>query len=69
MAWSASTPTAAWTGASTPAAVSLEAIAGVQPDGKVVIGGDFTQVDGYARNHVARLNPDGSLDTSFNPVP
>jgi uncharacterized delta-60 repeat protein len=38
----------------------------VQNDGKVVIGGDFTQVDGVVRNHVARLNTDGSLDTTFD---
>jgi uncharacterized delta-60 repeat protein len=36
-------------------------------DGKVLIGGDFTDVDGYARGRVARLNADGSVDTSFNP--
>jgi hypothetical protein len=39
----------------------------VQPDGRVVIGGDFTHVDGVTRNYLARLNADGSLDTSFNP--
>ncbi len=39
----------------------------VQPDGRVVIGGDFTHVDGVARNYLARLNADGSLDASFNP--
>jgi uncharacterized delta-60 repeat protein len=39
----------------------------VQPDGKVVIGGDFTHVDGVVRNYLARLNGDGSLDTSFDP--
>jgi len=38
----------------------------VQPDSKVLIGGEFTQVDGTARSHVARLNADGSLDTSFD---
>lgn len=39
----------------------------VQPDGKVVIGGDFTWVWRASRNRIARLNSDGSLDTSFNP--
>jgi uncharacterized delta-60 repeat protein len=39
----------------------------VQKDGKVVIGGSFTLYDGTARNHIARLNTDGSLDTSFDP--
>src|SRR5690606_1606001 len=40
----------------------------VQSDGKIIIGGDFTTYSGKARNRVARLNMDGSLDTSFNPV-
>jgi beta-propeller uncharacterized protein DUF5122 len=44
----------------------------VQPDGKIVIGGAFTALspNGGAsafRNHIARLNPDGSLDPLFNP--
>ncbi|MCO5273257.1 MAG: delta-60 repeat domain-containing protein, partial [Cyclobacteriaceae bacterium] len=39
----------------------------VQPDGKIVIGGDFTSYNGTARNRVARLNPDGTLDMSFDP--
>jgi uncharacterized delta-60 repeat protein len=39
----------------------------VQSDGKIVIGGYFTSVGGTTRNRVARLNSDGSLDTSFNP--
>jgi uncharacterized delta-60 repeat protein len=41
----------------------------VQPDGKLVIGGDFESVNGVARPNLARLNPDGGLDTSFNPPP
>jgi uncharacterized delta-60 repeat protein len=45
---------------------SVEDLA-LQPDGKVLVGGYFTQVDGVVRNHVARLNTDGSLDTSFDP--
>ena len=39
----------------------------VQPDGKILIGGSFTSVNGTNRNHIARLNADGSLDSSFNP--
>ena len=39
----------------------------VQPDGKVIVGGDFTTINGTARNRIARLNYDGSLDTTFNP--
>lgn len=36
-------------------------------NGEIVIGGDFTQYNGVARNRIARLNANGSLDTSFNP--
>ena len=44
----------------------------VQPDGKILIAGNFTTLspNGGAtvtRNHIARLNPDGTLDTAFNP--
>ncbi len=41
----------------------------VQPDGKTVISGDFFSVLGEARNYIARINTDGTLDTSFNPNP
>lgn len=37
----------------------------MQPDGKVLIGGAFTVVNGVTRRRIARLNTDGSLDTSF----
>jgi uncharacterized delta-60 repeat protein len=39
----------------------------VQPDGKILIGGIFTSYNGTARNQIARLNSDGSLDTGFDP--
>jgi uncharacterized delta-60 repeat protein len=39
----------------------------VQGDGKIVIGGSFTTVNGVARKNLARLNADSSLDTSFDP--
>lgn len=39
----------------------------VQSDGKIVIGGVFTAYGATSRNRIARLNADGSLDTSFNP--
>jgi len=39
----------------------------VQPDGKILIGGEFTTYNGIARDGIARLNSDGSLDTSFDP--
>lgn len=39
----------------------------IQSDGKIIIGGDFTSYNGTGRNRIARLNTDGSLDTSFDP--
>jgi uncharacterized delta-60 repeat protein len=39
----------------------------LQPDGKVIIGGNFSSINGTARSCIARLNSDGSLDTTFNP--
>lgn len=35
-------------------------------DGKIYIGGDFTTYRGTAVNALARLNKDGTLDTTFN---
>ena len=40
----------------------------VQPDGKILIAGDFNQYDGTVRVRVARLNTTGTLDPTFNPV-
>jgi len=37
-----------------------------QSDGKLIVGGDFTSYSGASRNHIARLNTDGSLDTTFS---
>ena len=39
----------------------------LQPDGKMLIGGAFTTINGTSRNRIARLNADCSLDISFNP--
>jgi len=44
----------------------VESIA-VQADGKILVGGFFSTFNGAFRNRIARLNPDGSLDASFNP--
>ncbi len=42
----------------------------VQPDGKILIAGDFTPVSGQTdRRYLARLNADGTFDTPFNPLP
>ncbi len=45
---------------------SVRSIA-IQPDGKIVVGGDFSLVNGISRNNIARLNSDGSLDLTFDP--
>ncbi|PYK31321.1 MAG: hypothetical protein DME57_04150 [Verrucomicrobia bacterium] len=39
----------------------------LQSDGKILIGGAFTAVGGVPRNRIARLNTDGTLDTTFDP--
>jgi uncharacterized delta-60 repeat protein len=39
----------------------------LQPDGKLLIGGSFSQVHGVKRLDIARLNADGTLDLSFDP--
>jgi uncharacterized delta-60 repeat protein len=37
----------------------------LQNDGKILIGGIFSMVNGVARSGIARLNSDGTLDTGF----
>jgi uncharacterized delta-60 repeat protein len=39
----------------------------LQPDGKILIGGLFTNFNGVVSRRIARLNPDGTLDTAFTP--
>ncbi|RZJ94460.1 MAG: T9SS type A sorting domain-containing protein [Hymenobacter sp.] len=39
----------------------------VQPDGRLLVFGYFTAYGGVARNSIARLNANGTLDTSFTP--
>ncbi len=50
----------------TAASGDIRAVA-LQPDGKIIIGGSFTSFNGTSRSRIARLNPDGSLDSSFDP--
>ena len=38
----------------------------LQTDGKIIIAGNFTQINGEFRRAIARLNPNGSIDTTFN---
>ncbi|MDC2862353.1 MULTISPECIES: hypothetical protein [unclassified Delftia] len=39
----------------------------LQPDGKVLLSGDFNIVSGKSRNNIARLHTDGTLDNTFDP--
>ncbi|MCX8156409.1 MAG: hypothetical protein N3J91_08190 [Verrucomicrobiae bacterium] len=40
----------------------------VQRDGKLIVGGDFTSVNGLPRNRIARLHVNGAVDTTFDPL-
>lgn len=42
--------------------------AALQPDGRVILMGTFTEIGGMTQSHIARLHEDGSPDTSFAPV-
>ncbi|HEY0550184.1 MAG TPA: hypothetical protein VGF13_11335, partial [Verrucomicrobiae bacterium] len=39
----------------------------IQPDGKILIAGEFRAYNGVPRHQIARLNPNGTLDLSFEP--
>ena len=38
----------------------------LQPDGKIIIGGSFTTYSGSSAIRIARINTNGTLDTTFN---
>lgn len=38
----------------------------IQSDGKILVGGGFTTYKGLTANGIIRLNPNGSIDSSFN---
>ena len=38
----------------------------MQPDSRTLVYGDFTQMNGVVRNNIARLDPDGALDPTFD---
>ena len=46
-------------------AVSAVNTVAIQPDGKILLGGDFTTFNGVTANRIARLNADGTRDTDF----
>ena len=54
------------TGGGGPQTVSLSSIA-LQSDGKIIVGGWFTNLSGHARNNIGRLYSDGTVDATFNP--
>lgn len=47
--------------------VAITTAVATQPDGKFVIAGNFDHVNGVPRPRIARVNADGTLDTSFSP--
>ncbi|MFM1768766.1 MAG: hypothetical protein RJA22_1295 [Verrucomicrobiota bacterium] len=49
-----------------PGANSIVYSAVLQPDGKILLGGEFTTFGGLLNNRIARLRPDGTLDTTIN---
>lgn len=51
-----------------PAADGLVGAIAIQPDGKILLAGAFTYIDGQYRNRLARLNPDGTMDNGFDPA-
>jgi uncharacterized delta-60 repeat protein len=40
----------------------------IQPDGKILIGGNFSQIGGLGRTNIARIFPNGTVETNFHPV-
>jgi uncharacterized delta-60 repeat protein len=38
----------------------------IQPDGKILVGGNFTTYKGLTQTRIVRLNTDGSLDSTFD---
>jgi uncharacterized delta-60 repeat protein len=38
----------------------------IQTDGKIVVGGNFTNLNGTSRNYLVRLNSNGTIDTAFS---
>jgi hypothetical protein len=49
-----------------PALLHVPFAIAVQPDGRVLVGGDFFAINGIRCTSLARLNPDGSVDRDFS---
>jgi len=41
----------------------------IQPDGKILVGGEFNSYAGTAAERIVRLNTDGTIDNTFNSNP
>ena len=54
-----------WVPAQLPVNSATISAVAVLPDGKLLIGGSFTTVGGQPHRNLARLHPDGSLDTTL----
>lgn len=50
-----------------PGGLSIYSMA-MHPDERIVVAGAFSTWNGIAREHIACLRSDGSLDMSFNPT-
>ena len=37
----------------------------VQPDGRIIVGGNFLRIDGTLSRYLGRMNADGTLDPTF----
>ena len=55
------------TGETAPVTLRPVRALAVQQDGKILVGGEFTGMGGLTRNGLARLLPDGTVDTTFAP--
>jgi uncharacterized delta-60 repeat protein len=49
-----------------PTADSTVIAIAVQPDGKILVGGEFTQLNGIPHNRIGRLTPTGGAETTFD---
>lgn len=56
-----------WVPASTFVGAAINTLA-VQPDGRILIGGNFTTLSNEPRRGLARLNADGSLDPALGDI-
>jgi uncharacterized delta-60 repeat protein len=48
-----------------PSESSIQTLS-LQQDGRVIVGGNFFEINGLLANNIARLNPDGKFDDTFN---